>query len=174
MGKKNMSNSSGVMVLGVAILAFKAGFSSDNLIPLLKKYGFDGEIDETAWYERRDLLAMLEEATHTNPSIDLISVGLQVVKMVSFPPDISSVEEALRNYDLAYRATHKNLPEGDGLEFERLNENTYLVTDRTPYPTNCSYGAVFGLVERYAPPGAHVSVHTEELDGYRVFRIVVR
>jgi hypothetical protein len=169
-----MNNSSGVMVLGVAIQAFKAGISGDNLIPLLKKYGFDGEIDETAWYERRDLLAMLEEATQTNPSIDLISVGLQAVQLVPFPPDIQSVEEALQNYDPAYRATHKNLPDGDGLEVERLNENTYLVTDRTPYPTNCSYGVVFGLVERYAPAGAHVSVHTEERGDYRVFRIVVR
>ena len=169
-----MSNSSGVMVLGVAIQAFKAGISSDNLIPLLEKYGFDGEIEDTGWYKRRDLLAMLEEAAQTNPSIDLISVGLQAVKLVPFPPDITTVEDALRSYDPAYRATHQNLPEGDGLEIERVNENTYLVIDRTPYPTNCSYGVVFGLVERYAPPDAHVSVHTEERGDYRVFRVVVR
>ena len=169
-----MSNSSGVMVLGVAIQAFKAGIGSDNLMPLLEKYGFDGEIEDTGWYERQDFLAMLEEAARSNPRIDLISVGLQAVRLVQFPPDIASVEDALRSYDPAYRATHQNLPEGDGLETERLNENTYLIIDRTPYPTNCSYGVVFGLVERYAPEGAHVSVHTEEMDDYRIFRVVVR
>jgi hypothetical protein len=169
-----MSNSSGVLVLGVAIQAFKAGISSQNLIPLLEKYGFDGEIDDQGWYNRRDLLAMLEEAAQFNPPIDLISVGLQAVRLVPFPPDIASVEDALRSYDPAYRATHRNLPKGDGLEFERLNENTYLVIDRTPYPTNCSYGVVFGLMERYAPKDAHVSVHTEERGDHRVFRIVIR
>jgi hypothetical protein len=33
---------------------------------------------------------------------------------------------------------------------------------------------VFGLVEHYAPEGAHVSAHTEERGDYRVFRVVVR
>jgi hypothetical protein len=169
-----MSNSSGVMVLGVAIQAFKAGISGDNLIPLLEKYGFDGEIEDQGWYKRRDFLAMLEEAAQSNPRIDLISIGLQAVQLVPFPPDITSVEDALRSYDPAYRANHQHLPEGDGLGIERLNENTYLVIDRTPYPTDCSYGVVFGLVERYAPEGAHVSVHTEEKDDHRVFRIVIR
>ena len=174
MGKKSMSNSSGVMVLGVALQAFMAGIGSQNLIPLLEKYGFDGEIDDQSWYNRRDFLAMLQEAVQSNPPINLISIGLQAVRLVTFSPDIASVEDALRSYDPTYRATHRNLPEGDGLEFERLNENTYLVIDRTPYPTDCSYGVVFGLVERYAPKGAHVSVHTEERDDHRVFRIVIR
>jgi hypothetical protein len=169
-----MSNSSGVMVLGVAIRAFKAGISSDNLMPLLEKYGFAGEIEDQGWYERRDFLAMLEEAAQSSPPIDFISIGLQAVRLVPFPPDIASVEEALRSYDPAYRATHQNLPEGDGLEIERLNESAYLVIDRTPYPTNCSYGVVFGLVERYAPKEAHVSVHTEEKEDHRVFRVVIR
>ena len=168
-----MSNSSGVMVLGWAIKAFAAGIS-DGLVPLLAKYGFDGEIAEMGWYERRDFLAMLEETMQSSPRIDLISVGLQVVQYAPFPPDLDSVEGALQSLDSTYRASHQHLPEEDGWEIERVNGNTYLAIDCTPYPTNFSYGVVFGLVERYAPEGAHVSVHTEELDDHRVFRVVVR
>ena len=168
-----MSNSSGVMILGLAIKAFMVGIS-DNLIPLLEKYGFDSEIEDMGWYERRDFLAMLEEVTQISPRFDLISVGLEIVQHVPLTPDTDSVESALENLDAAYRMGHQNLPEGEGWEYEKVNPNTYLAIDRTPYPANFSYGVVFGLVERFAPEGVHFSVSTEERDDFRVFRVVIR
>ncbi len=167
-----MSNSSGVMVAGLAIKAFAMGIS-ESLKPLLAKYGFD-EIDDRGWYERRSFLAMLEETMRSSPRFDLISVGLQIARLAPYSSSVDSVESALQSLDQGYRASHRNLPEGDGWEVGRVNGNTYLAIDRTPYPSNFSYGVVFGTVEMFAPEGAHVSVHAEEKGDHRVFRIVVR
>ena len=168
-----MSNSSGAMVLGLAIKAYIAGVSGDAL-PLLAKYGFDGEIEDQGWYARRDLLVMLDETMQSSPRIDMISVGLQFAHFAPFPADLDSVETALASLDPVYQASHQHLPDSDRWEFERVNDNNYLARDYTPYPVNFSYGLVFGLVERYAPQEAHVSVHTEEREDHRVFRIVIR
>ncbi len=167
-----MSNSSGVMVAGLAIKAFAMGIS-EGLKPLLAKYGFD-KIEDQGWYERRSFLAMLEEAKQSSPRFDLISVGLQIARLAPYPPGIDSVESALQSLDQGYRAGHQNLPEGDGWGYQRVSGNVYLAIDRTPYPSNFSYGVVFGTVEMFAPEGAHVSVHAEEKGDHRVFRIVVR
>jgi hypothetical protein len=160
-------------VLGSSVKAFIAGVSG-NAGPMLAKYGFDGEIDEQAWYSQEKYAAMMTELADSSFITDMVSIGLQISRHVPLPPQINSVESILALLNDAYHMNHRQLPPGEGWEYRQIDHKTHYVISRNPYPENFSYGVVYGFVERFAPKGSHFSVYMERSeDGCPAYRIAL-
>jgi hypothetical protein len=160
-------------VHGLAVKAFIAGMT-DPSNPIPARHGFVGEIDENAWYPRKDYLAMLNDLAEHSYILDMVSVGLQISRYAPMPPHVNSIESVLQNLDNSYRMGHRNVAEDEGLAYQKIDERTYYIVSRNPYLPNLEYGVIFGLVERFAPQDIRFSVYLEEEGEYPAYRIVVR
>jgi hypothetical protein len=168
-----MTDSLEAKILGLAVKALMEGLTEEKS-PLLDKYGFGGEIDESAWYLRKDYLAMVNELAESARIVDMVAIGLQVSRYVPMPPAIDSIESALQNLDVSYHVSHRNIAKDEGWKYQKIDERTHYLVSCNPYPANIGYGIVFGLIERFAPPDTRFSVFMEEEGGYPAYRVVLR
>ncbi len=167
-----MSISENAQVSGGSIQAFVAGMPDDPG-ELLAKYNLPAELVQDQWYSQKSYAEMMCEVDAQTFMTEMVGVGLQIARHAVLPPTINSLESALSSMDVAYQMNHRNIAEGEGWTFEKVDENTYFVVDRTPYPKNFSYGVVYGFVERFAE-GKKFSVYVEDQDGYPAYRVVLK
>lgn len=168
-----MAATSEAQILGASIKALIAGLD-DRSNPILARYGYSDDIDENDWYPRQDYLAMVQELASQPGLLDLVAVGLQTSRYAPMPPHINSLDSALENIGTSYRIAHRNIPEEEVVTCKKIDEHTYYVVSRIPYPPNLEYGLIFGLVERFVSPETRFSVFLESEDGYPAYRIVLR
>lgn len=160
-------------ILGLAVKAFIAGMT-DASNPIPARHGFDGEIDDDAWYPRKNYLAMINELAESTHIIDLVTIGLQTSRFAPMPPHINSLESALETLNTSYHMGHRHIPEDEGCTYKKIDERTHYLISRVPYPPNLEYGVIFGLVERFAPQDVRFSVYLEEEGDHPAYRIVLR
>ncbi|MCD4686081.1 MAG: hypothetical protein K8S97_09115 [Anaerolineae bacterium] len=165
-----MTASPDAQVMGESIHAFINGLSSD-AAEILAKYNLPQEVENGVWYSQKAYVDMMHEVEQKMFITDMVSMGMNIATFAPLPPQIDSLESALAGLNPAYQMNHRKVAEGEGWGFEKVDERTYVVTDRTPYPENFSYGVVYGFVKRFAPPGAGFLVITEAEDGARTFRV---
>lgn len=158
---------------GASILSVTQGMAS-NLKPLLAKHGLD-DIKPDEWYPQQQWLDFFRDLAGSQGSmVDLVSIGMKIPETANFPPEIDSVESALRMLNGAYHMNNRNDPVENRWEYKKVNENEYLITCRTPVPRDFEYGVVFGLVKRFCPKDKFGTVYRDERpDGSALFRVKI-
>jgi hypothetical protein len=139
---------------GSAVLATLEGLGFD-LMPTLRKHGLYA-VEHDGWYPQQtwlDILADVERELKVNTTLDLVSVGSKIPETADWPPDVTTVEEALASIDVAYHMNHRNGEIGY-YRSERLDQNTFRVICKNPFPSDFDYGIIYGTVRKFQPEGS--------------------
>ncbi|MGZ3458356.1 MAG: hypothetical protein ACXU86_07590 [Archangium sp.] len=147
-----------VEVLGQSIMAMIGGMEllkaralrilADNGIPKLEPQG---------WYPMRNAITAIQSIEEKIGPVTMRAVGRKIPEHAKFPPDIRTLEDALRSLDMAYQMNHRGQKAGDigGYRFEpsATKRGGRMVCDN-PYPCNFDHGIIEALCERFRPKDA--------------------
>ena len=129
---------------------------------MLAKHGITDVTGKT-WYPQQAYLNAFKEIYEEIGPKTLKTIGKQVPeKVVAWPPDIKTVEDALASIDKAY---HLNNRGGDigYYRFEKTGERSGKMICYTPYPCPFDEGITEATANKFAPPGTRVKlVHDKD------------
>ena len=142
-----------VQVLGQSIMAMIGGMEllksramkilADNGIPQLEPQG---------WYPMRNALTAIKSIEEKIGPVTMRAVGRKVPEHAKFPPEITTIEQALRSLNVAYQMNHRGQQTGNigGYHFDTAGHGGRMVCDN-PYPCNFDHGIIEALCERFRP-----------------------
>jgi hypothetical protein len=142
-----------VQVLGQSIMAMIGGMEllksramkilADNGIPQLEPQG---------WYPMRNALTAIKSIEEKIGPVTMRAVGRKVPEHAKFPPEITTLEQALLSLNVAYQMNHRGQHAGNigGYRFDTAGHGGRMVCDN-PYPCNFDHGIIEALCERFRP-----------------------
>ncbi len=142
-------------VLGQAMLALVECIRSDYILPILDRHGLS-DIDREAWYPHQDWLDVFKDIA-SDPSAatpTLVAAGMKFAETAMFPPEISTLEDALIAINDGYQLNHRNGYAGE-YAVVIMGPGHIQVIDHTPYPDDFTYGLIYALAHRFSPEGAY-------------------
>jgi hypothetical protein len=145
---------SGQSVMAV-VEAMKLG--KDRALKLLAEHGI-GPVDTTRWYPLNAVLSTYRTILKEIGPGTMRAVGRKVPEYAPFPPDITSVETALRSVDTAYRMNHRGSGNIGGYHYTSVAPRSVRMLCDSPYPCQLDEGLLEALAERFKPQDAWVRV----------------
>ncbi len=165
---KNMSEfipfDDNVEVLGKAFYAIVKAFpvGEDVRKNILLKNGLD--LNEGQWYPQQKFLSALKELASEVGDDMIEKSGELIPQHAAFPPEIQTLEQALKSIDVAYQMNHRN---GD-IGYYKLvafnEENKQAIMEcKNPYPSKFDLGLIKGMVRQFLPKTSfHYDVKIDE------------
>jgi hypothetical protein len=108
------------------------------------------DVDPDKWYPRAAWLAALREVAATVGSDALRSLGQHVPKTTVWPPDVTTVPDAIASINDAYHMNHRGSELG-AYTFRQTGDHRGRVTSTTPYPCPFDVGIVEGVIREFSP-----------------------
>jgi hypothetical protein len=149
-------------IIGQAMLSFIECSSKETLLPFLDRHGF-ATIEPDQWYPVQRWLDVLSDIAEQHAGMeamfDFVSVGMKTAETVVYPPQFLALpfEEAMFLSNEGYQMNHRN---GDAGEYivEKIADRHLKVTARVPYPSDLTYGLLYGQARRFLPAGTSITV----------------
>ncbi|PJF43363.1 MAG: hypothetical protein CUN50_00095 [Candidatus Thermofonsia Clade 1 bacterium] len=142
-----------MLISGQAIRAIVQSIEFDSIRPHMEEifsvYGLPPSIDPDAWYP----LQLYYDITKRLNSEQLISIGVRVINVANFPPEIDSIQKAIELLMATHHLNLRNVPEGDGYSDYHFDDHRITFRENTTFPHDLMYGYIYGLVQRYKKPG---------------------
>lgn len=141
-------------ILGGVILDFGRALDAHRFLPILEKHGLSA-LEPHRWYPAQLWLDALNEIMEIPGAMfDLVSIGMQQMELVSWPPEFTrmSLSEILANLNDVYLQYYRGTDVG-GIRAELIEPRYIQVTVRTFEPDDLWYGNLYGLVRRFLPNG---------------------
>ncbi|MEM7332076.1 MAG: hypothetical protein AAF490_08290 [Chloroflexota bacterium] len=137
-------------IIGQMVIDFEQATSSQSFLPILQKYGLD-QVNPEDWYSARQWLNILEEVVEESGFINLVSIGIQQIKNVDWPPEFyeMSVEEVLRALDPVYQAHCRGTDTG-GIKIKKVSEKEFEIILRVFEPDDLWYGNLHQIVRTFS------------------------
>ena len=134
---------------GAAILATVKGLAFD-VGPILKRHGLDENLDPDGWYPQQAWLDVLREISlmQGGTTLELVGIGMKIPETADWPPEVTTVDEALSSIDVAYHMNHR-YGEIGYYHAERIDANTIRVTCENPFPSDFDYGIIYGVTRLF-------------------------
>lgn len=158
-------------VNGQYLLGIIGSLQEDEVKPYREKHGLT-EIDPNEWYSAGQVFNFYNDiANAPNGMFNLVAIGLNVVKSMEFPPHVRTMSDALKMAREMHYAAWRNGMPGD-LKVEQFDENHVRFTfENLPLPNDLIYGLCYGMVKRFAPPGANIAVVNEVRDNALIYNM---
>lgn len=115
----------------------------------------DLQLDD--WYPQQLLLDILRDISIKLGTGVLHKVGKQIPTDAIFPPEIDSVESALRSINVAYHMNHQNGEIGS-YEASEIDPHKIKMVCHNPYPCDFDHGIIDAISRRFAPDDHIVTV----------------
>lgn len=147
-----------VEVLGQSILAMIGGMEllKARAQRILAENGI-AKLEPRAWYSMRNAIAAISSIEEKIGPVTMRAVGRKIPETARFPPELRTLEEALRSLDVAYQMNHRGQHAGNigGYRYETaaVGRGGRMVCDN-PYPCNFDHGIIEALSERFRPKEA--------------------
>lgn len=144
-------------VAGRAMLSIIDGIG-EQAQPFLAKQGLS-TIDPEAWYSQQlflDIFKDIAQAPRTTV-FDMVSIGMKIPERSIFPPHVTSTETALLSLDAAYQKNNRGGNIGH-YAVTRISDTQIDVIAENPFPCDMVYGVIYGLIQRFPPPGINYTV----------------
>lgn len=150
-----------VEVSGAAILSTIAGLEED-VMPLLKQHGIE-KVDADGWYPQQTWLDILKAIGDRRGSsyIDLVSIGMRIPDNAIWPPEVDTIESALKSIDVAYHINHRGGRIGH-YKAEIIGESHVRMTCENPYPSDFDYGIIYRTVQKFSTKGTIFTIKRAE------------
>jgi hypothetical protein len=108
-------------------------------------------LEKETWYPLDRILEAFH-AIHQEIGPNTIrAVGRKIPENAQFPPDIVTVEDALRSIDVAYKMNHRGPGSIGGYHFTTTSERTGKMVCDNPYPCPMDEGLLEAMGERFRP-----------------------
>lgn len=138
---------SNVEVLGQTMISVLDAMGIDGNATLIK-HGLP-DIKADGWYSQERYLAAYKEIAEDN-SMNMVAIGMKVPDMVPWPPNVQTVEDALKGLNIAYEMNHRGGNFGSYQVDFQENRNA-VVTCHNPYPSDFDYGLIYRIVQKFRP-----------------------
>lgn len=140
----------GVEVNGETVLAIVDGMGRFNrrAAQVLASHGIE-DPQPGQWYSQQRWLDAFQFIAEEAGPATLFRIGLKIPEHARFPPEIDSVEKALRSIDVAYHMNHRGGEIGC-YRFEPIGENSARMICENPYPCDFDCGIIEGIARKYA------------------------
>ena len=165
MAKKYQAFDSAAEAKGYAMLGFVQCIRGEEIKPYLKKHGLSN-VDPEGWYPIQKWLDVLSDLAEERPGeamFDFVAVGMKIMEVAQFPPQLDSMpfEQVFIALADDYRTAQHRGNVGEIVN-ELVEEGHMKGTIRTPYPDDYWYGLFYGTARRFLPPGTHFIVKYDE------------
>ncbi len=159
-----------IEVLGQQVIAFFNNARSEEIRPVLAKYGL-ASINPDEWYPVQSLLDVLSDlAKQADWSANFVSIGMAMADAADLPPESrgAPIEDFLMRINAEYQAWHRGGDTGI-IEVQKLADGHFQLVNeiKTAYPDDMVYGLVYGYVRRLLPQGTPFRVRYNESGGPR-------
>ena len=171
-----------VEVNGQTVLSIVDGMGSyrDTALAILKENGIDSPRKDQ-WYSQQSWLNAFKKISDSIGKATLFSIGKRIPENAEFPPSINDLQKALAAIDVAYHMNHRingtimfdpgtgKMLEGIGhYKLERIDDKTYKMVCKNPYPSEFDRGIIDAMANRFKPEGsAKVKVKIDETQPMR-------
>lgn len=139
----------GSSVLGVCKAMVQAGMPEEELASLLESHIGAVPVSDQ-WYPQSGYLALLREVAQVKGADWLRRPGRMVPQTSKFPPEIRTLDRALRTLDVAYHMNHRGGPIG-GYLYEATGPHAGRVHCDSPYGCDFDLGILQGLASLCQP-----------------------
>lgn len=143
----------GVKVNGQTILSVVNAmeYGREGRLELLKKHGLT-DIQPEEWYEQQKWLNAFRDIYNSLGEKTLFIIGKAIPENAKFPPEIDSLEKALKAIDIAYHMNHTKGEIGTYkvTEFDAKKRRAVMVCN-TPYPSDFDRGIITTMTGRFRP-----------------------
>jgi hypothetical protein len=143
-----------VEVLGQSLMPVLGGMEllKNKALRLLAENGIQ-TLEPLSWYPLRDALAAIHSIHEKIGPSTLRAVGRKAPENVRFPPEVRTLEDALRALDAAYQMNHRGQVGGNigGYHFEPVSARSARLVCDNPYPCDFDQGVLEALCERFRP-----------------------
>jgi hypothetical protein len=111
------------------------------------------------WIPTQVMMDALNELA-SNPDFisRVVAIGIEIGKVIVFPPEVETLEQALLTWNASYHAVHRGADVGDKCA-ELVKEGHYRVTFTDLYPDDFNYGIMYGFALRFLPPGTNFTIY---------------
>lgn len=134
-------------LLGVARGLEGTGVPWSQVLDLLGQAGIREPVAE-GWYGLEPYMAFLAQVDALHGREALQAMGRAIPDTSRFPPELDSLERALRLLDVAYQVNHRGGPIGR-YQVRLLEPGRAEMLCETPYPCDLELGILERLVERF-------------------------
>ncbi|MDY6935046.1 MAG: hypothetical protein SVZ03_12600 [Spirochaetota bacterium] len=157
-----------VEVNGETVLSIVAGMGvmHDLALSILLKNGIDNP-KQGEWYSQQNWLNAFKQILKEIGFNTLFSIGKKIPENANFPPEINSLETALKGIDVAYHMNHRlfgeqlfdpntgNMKEGIGhYNYKKIDETKAMMVCDNPYPCDFDRGIIEAMTKRFKPQGS--------------------
>lgn len=120
-------------------------------IEILRQSGIDNPIPGQ-WYSQKAWLAAFKDIAEKFGSNTLFEIGKAIPSNANFPPEITSMRDALDSINIAYHMNHQN---GD-IGFYKLVEfnaesKKAIMNCKNPYPCDFDRGIITAIARKFRP-----------------------
>jgi hypothetical protein len=114
------------------------------------------QLQPEGWYQVSRSLAFLAAVERAHGREAVHAMGLAVPDTSKFPPELDSIERALRLLDVAYQVNHRGGPIG---RYHHVSQGPGRAEMRceNPYPCDLDHGILTRLVGRFGGEQSEVS-----------------
>src|SRR5258708_23037478 len=150
--EKFVASSPDAKILGQAILSLVENIPTQDIASILQKYDL-AYLRPDQWYPEQSSLNLFKEVAASDAHFieNMVTVGLKLIETWPFPPEITSVSQALGILSEFASANGRNVPEGWGITIRSLGERHFLVFFNTPFPDEQLFGYLWAIVNRFKP-----------------------
>lgn len=130
--------------IGISKEEGEAWLSAHGLLPLHPE----------AWYPWQAYLDFYRWVEELKGPEGLRKFGRAIPRSAKFPPEVKTLDRALKTLDIAYGMNHRGGEIG-GYYVERVSTNQLHLHCDNPYGCEFDMGIIEGLVALFAAPGSH-------------------
>jgi hypothetical protein len=155
----------GIEVSGQSMLSVldAMGAYADVARKLLAQHGVRKVLPD-AWYPQQPYLNAYRAVATEVGERTLLAIGKKVPEHALWPPEIQTIEDALRSVDVAYHMNHRllgqpmfdpatgSMLEGIGhYKVDHVGKRRLVMTCETPYPSEFDRGIILGAGRKFEP-----------------------
>lgn len=145
-------------VSGQAMLALIECVVIKDIAPILLKHNIDrNTLQAEAWHPLQqwlDVLSDIQNEPGFQSTLNLIDIGRTFAQTAYLPDNINTLEDALIATNDTYQLNHRGGYAGE-YSIIIMGPGHLQVIDHTPYPEDFTYGMIYGLAQRFRPPGVY-------------------
>jgi len=127
---------------------------ADNGKRILAELGIK-DLQAEQWYPQQAYIDFFESLRQRTGPSTLFVIGKRIAEIVTFPPQINSLEKLLRQLNYFYQQDRRHCNPDEGWRYESTGARSATMTIVSPYPDDYERGVLEGFVRKFKPTDSY-------------------